>query len=95
MSLFKTKPAPSTPPAVYDEGTRSVEGVTLNAVVIFIARTSFPHSSAARRQLVAQALGFPEGRYEAIRAAWMSRIYASPALSREFGILLDEARASL
>ena len=95
MSLFKTKPSYVTPPAVYDESTRSVEGVNLYAIVSFVARTSFPHSSAARRQLVAQALGFPEGRHEHIKAAWLTRIYSSPSLAREFGILLDEVRSSL
>jgi len=44
--------------------------------------------------VIAQELGFPAGRYDIIRNAWMLRVYNSPTLAREFGVRLDVARSS-
>jgi hypothetical protein len=78
-----------------EPSTASVEGVTLDRFVTFVAMVGRPHISSTHHDIIAQALGFPPGRHDAIRAAWMTRIYSSPSLAREFGERLDEARSSL
>ena len=103
MSLFKTRREPTAVerrPAVFDRyevdaATASVEGVTLDRFVAFVARTVGPTASIANQESAAAQLGFPAGRYDLIRAAWMAQIYSSPSLAREFGERLDAERAKL
>ena len=78
-----------------DHTTASVEGVTLDRFVMFVAMVGRPHISSAHHEIIAQALGFPEGRFDLIRTAWMTRIYSTPTLAREFGERLDRARLTL
>ena len=107
MSMFKTRrdrgqgeatvnraPAEFDP---YDDdpNTATVEGVSLDRFVMFVAMVGRPHTSSAHHETIAQALGFPEGRFDLIRTAWMTRIYSTPQLAREFGERLDDARLTL
>ena len=104
MSIFRTRRASDTanqadrPPAVVEEhddpAFASIEGVTLDRFVAFIARVSSAEVSALKHDVIAQELGFPAGRYDIIRNAWMLRVYNSPTLAREFGVRLDVARSS-
>jgi hypothetical protein len=75
-----------------DPTTATVEGVTLDRFIMFVAMVGRPHTSSAHHEVIAQALGFPEGRFDLIRTAWMTRIYSTPQLAREFGERLDAAR---
>jgi len=102
MSLFKTRRdrIAEREPAVFDSvdaepGVASVEGVTLERFVTFVAIVGQRATSAADHEAIAQDLGFPAGRYDLIRNLWMARVYASPSLAREFGERLDEARTNL
>ena len=106
MTIFRTRRVPGAQndqsadraPAVEDHDDPafpSIEGVTLDQFVIFIARVSSVDVSALKHDAIAQELGFPAGRYDIIRNAWMLRVYNSPTLAREFGVLLDLARSSL
>ena len=106
VAIFKTRRANDgvqnlgdRPPAVVDENDdpafASIEGVTLERFVSFIARVSSTEVSALKHDAIAQELGFPAGRYDLIRNAWMLRVYNSPALAREFGERLDTERTSL
>jgi hypothetical protein len=78
-----------------DHTTATVEGVTLDRFVMFVAMVGRPHISSAHHEIIAHALGFPQGRFDLIRTAWMTRIYSTPTLAREFGERLDAARLSL
>lgn len=103
VSIFKMRRASDTeqsadrPPAVVQEHDdpvfASIEGVTLDRFVSFIARVSSAEVSALKHDAIAQELGFPAGRYDIIRNAWMLRVYNSPTLAREFGVRLDLARS--
>lgn len=103
MPLFTTRrdrTAAERRPAVLDQyevdvATASVEGVTLDRFVAFVALTVGPSASIANQEAAASQLGFPAGRYDLIRAAWMAQIYASPSLAKEFGVRLDVERAKL
>jgi hypothetical protein len=103
MSLFKTRrerPVVDRRPATFDRigedaATASVEGVTLDVFVTFIATVGQRAVTPAEHELIAQQLGFPAGRYDLIRNLWMGRVYSSPSLAREFGVRLDEARTHL
>ena len=107
MSLFKTRKehgqsaipgnrAPATFDSLDDDALNAtVEGVTLERFVMFVAMVGRPNTAASRHEVIAQALGFPEGRFDLIRNAWMARIYSSPALAREFGERLDAARQKM
>ena len=105
MSIFRTRRASGSEqlveraPAVVEEhgdpAFASIEGVTLDRFVAFIARVSSAEVSALQHDTIAQELGFPAGRYDLIRNAWMLRVYNSPVLAREFGERLDAARTSL
>ena len=102
MSLFKTRRDHRSErlPAAFDTDdldptTASVEGVTLDGFVTFIATVARRAVSETDYETIAQQLGFPAGRYDLIRTLWMSRVYASPALAREFGERLDEARKNV
>jgi hypothetical protein len=107
MSLFRTRRVRGEEvqmqerrPALFDShddepSTASVEGVTLDRFVMFIAMVGRPHISENHHEIIAQALGFPEGRHDLIRAAWMTRVYSSPSLAREFGERLDEVRKTI
>jgi hypothetical protein len=103
MSLFTTRrkrAAVERRPAAFDRyevdaAIASVEGITLDRFVAFVALTVGPTASIANQESAAARLGFPAGRYDLIRAAWMAQIYASPALAREFGERLDAERAKL
>ena len=98
MSLFKTRR--ERQPAEFDSADpdpamASVEGVTLDCFVAFIATVARRAALEADHEAIARELGFPAGRYDLIRNFWMSRVYASPALAREFGERLDEALTNL
>lgn len=103
MSLFRTRrerPAVERRPAVFDStgadaATASVEGVTFDTFVRFIAEAGQRAATPAEHEAIAVALGFPAGRYDLIRNLWMSRVYSTPSLAREFGLRLDEARKSV
>lgn len=103
MSLFKTRrerPVVDRRPATFDRietdaATASVEGVTLDVFVTFIATVGQRAATPAEHELIAQELGFPAGRYDLIRTLWLSRIYSMPSLAREFGVRLDAARKNL
>ena len=106
MSLFKTRrdrrtaAAPDRLPASFDSAdtdasTASAEGVTLDVFVTFIAMVGQPQIPVSQHESIAQQLGFPAGRYDLIRNLWMTRVYSSPTLAREFGVRLDEARQQL
>lgn len=103
MTIFKTRrptggtePTADRAPAVVEEhgdpAFASIEGVTLDRFVAFIAKVSSSDVSALTHDAIAQELGFPAGRYDLIRNAWMLRVYHSPTLAREFGVRLDIAR---
>jgi hypothetical protein len=106
MSLFKTRRVrgarvvPERHAATFDNfdaepGAASVEGVTLDHFVAFVAMVGQPSILAADHEAIAQQIGFPAGRYDLIRSLWMTRIYSTPALAREFGERLDLARKRL
>ena len=107
MSMFKTRRYRGQGEAMidrapaefdsYDEDPRTatVEGVSLDRFVMFVAMVGRPHTSSAHHETIAQSLGFPEGRFDLIRTAWMTRIYSTPQLAREFGERLDAARLTL
>jgi len=107
MSMFKTRrergqgeTTVDRAPAEFDSldddpTTATVEGVTLDRFVMFVAMVGRPHISSAHHEIIATALGFPEGRFDLIRTAWMTRIYSTPTLAREFGERLDRARLTL
>ena len=107
MSMFKTRrdrgqsgAAANRMPAEFDSYgddpyTATVEGVTLDRFIMFVAMVGRPHTSSSHHEVIAQALGFPEGRFDLIRTAWMTRIYTTPQLAREFGERLDAARLTL
>jgi hypothetical protein len=110
MSIFKTRrdrgqglPVSDRAPARFDSAdtadidpaTATVEGVSLDRFVMFVAMVGRPNTSSSRHEVIAQALGFPEGRFDLIRNAWMAEIYSSPTLAREFGERLDAARQAL
>ena len=107
MSIFRTRRVngdqasfAERAPAVTDahEGDpdfASIEGVTLDHFVVFMAKIGAPNTTALQHESIARGLGFPLGRYDLIRNAWMVRVYSSPALAREFGVRLDDARRNL
>ena len=99
MSMFKTRrvraSAADARPPVTDANPDEIEGVTLAAFATFIARASLPDVTAVQHETIACDLGFPQGRYDLIRNAWLTRVYSSPALGKQFGTRLDEARAEL
>jgi hypothetical protein len=107
MSIFKTRrlrgqavSPVDRAPATFDThdpdaASASVEGVTLDRFVMFVAMIGRPNTLSTRHEVIAQALGFPEGRYDLILNAWMTRVYSSPALAREFGERLDAAKLHL
>lgn len=107
MSMFKTRRErgqgmvmDDRAPAQFDSldddhRTATVEGVTFDRFVMFVAMVGRPHISSAHHDIIATALGFPEGRFDLIRTAWMTRIYETPTLAREFGERLDAARMTL
>lgn len=100
MSMFKTRRLRATSAhdsrrPVVDSDSHEIEGVTLVMFASFIARVAQPEVTAAQHETIAYLLGFPPGRYDLIRNAWLTRVYSSPALGKEFGLLLDEARAAL
>ena len=72
-----------------------IEGVTLETFAAFVARVGESGVTAADHEGIALVLGFPAGRFDLIRNAWLVRVYSSPALGKEFGRRLDEARAEL
>ncbi len=78
-----------------DPGFASIEGVTLDHFVVFMAKIGAANVTALQHESIARGLGFPAGRYDLIRNAWMSRVYNSPAVAREFGVRLDDARRNL
>lgn len=98
MSMFKTRrvtdPVASRAP-VDDTGSETIDGVTLPAFAAFVARTGQSGVTIEQHEAIAVELGFPAGRYDLIRNAWLARVYASPVLGKEFGTRLDEARALL
>lgn len=90
----------SQEPAAFDSSDSdavdaTVEGVSLDRFVLFVAMVGRPNTALSNHEVIAQALGFPHGRYDQIRNAWMTRIYSTPALAQEFGERLDTARQSL
>ena len=96
MSIFKTRRvASAVRPPVVDEHADEIEGVTLAAFAAFVAQVGRPGVTVAQHERIAVELGFPAGRYDLIRNAWLSRVYSSPALGKQFGTHLDAARASL
>lgn len=100
MSMFKTRrlravSGPDSRPPVDERDAHEIEGVTLAMFAKFVARVAQPEVTAAQHETIAYLLGFPEGRYDLIRNAWLTRVYSSPALGKQFGLLLDEARAAL
>lgn len=106
MSIFRTRRtrghrlAPDRAPATFDAhdvepSVASVEGVTLDGFVMFLAMVGRPGTASEAHETIAASLGFPAGRHDLIRNAWMTRIYSSPSLAREFGERLDAARSSL
>jgi len=98
MSMFKTRRVADTAgsrPPVIDTDPHSIEGVTLPAFAVFTARTGQRGVTIEQHEGIAAELGFPAGRYDLIRNAWLARVYASPAVGKLFGTHLDEARASL
>ena len=100
MSMFKTRRLRSahgedSRQPVDVSNAHEIEGVTLGMFAGFVARVAQPEVTAAQHETIAYLLGFPEGRYDLIRNAWLTRVYSSPALGKEFGLLLDEARAAL
>lgn len=97
MSMFKTRRAAPAAPraAVSDTNADEIEGVTIAAFAAFVARVGQRGVTVGDHEQIAVELGFPAGRYDLIRNAWLSRVYASPALGKQFGTRLDEARASL
>lgn len=80
---------------VSDTNPDEIEGVTLDVFAEFVARIGKPGVTSAQHELIALTLGFPAGRYDLIRNAWLTRVYSSPALGKEFGTRLDSARATL
>ena len=96
MSVFKTRRVTATArPPVADANPDEIEGVTLAAFAAFVAQVGRPGVTVAQHEQIAVELGFPVGRYDLIRNAWLSRVYSSPALGKQFGTRLDAARASL
>lgn len=97
MSIFKTRrlSSPVHPRPVDDGNPDEIEGVSLVEFAAFIARTGQRGVTVEQHGGIAAELGFPEGRYELIRNAWLARVYASPAVGKQFGTCLDEARARL
>ena len=97
MSIFKTRrvSGPAERHPVADDSPDEIEGVTLAQFALFIARVGQPGVTVADHEAIAVQLGFPVGRYDLIRNAWLSRVYGSPSLSKQFGTRLDEARARL
>jgi hypothetical protein len=96
VSLFKSRrvaPAAQSRPPVADDGSDEIEGVTLGAFAAFVTRIGGSGVPVHEHEQIARDLGFPDGRFDLIRNAWLSRVYASPALAQEFGKRLDEARA--
>ena len=96
--MFKTRRVADTAasrPPVLDEGSDSIEGVTLAAFAAFVAHAGQSGVTIEQHEAIAVELGFPVGRYDLIRNAWLARVYASPSLGKEFGTRLDEARATL
>jgi hypothetical protein len=80
-------------PPVNDNDVDEIEGVTLGAFAAFVARIGGTEVSVDEHEAIARDLGFPAGRFDLIRNAWLSRVYSTPALAQEFGRRLDEARA--
>src|SRR4051812_41256149 len=98
MSIFKTRrsnPRADVRQPIIDTDSDAIEGVTLAAFAAFVAGVGAPGVTVAQHEQIAVDLGFPVGRYDLIRNAWLSRVYSSPALGKQFGTLLDAARASL
>jgi len=96
MSIFKTRRASEVVrPPVVESGSDEIEGVSLAAFAAFTARVGQPGVTVADHERIAVDLGFPVGRYDLIRNAWLSRVYSSPALGKQFGTHLDAARATL
>lgn len=98
--MFKTRrqrpsSAHDTRRPVADANPHEIEGVTLAIFASFIARVAQPEVTAAQHETIAYLLGFPEGRFDLIRNAWLTRIYSSPVLGKEFGLRLDEERERL
>ncbi len=98
MSMFKTRRAADSVASrtpVDDTDPDMIEGVSLDAFAAFTARIGQSGVTLEQHEAIAVELGFPVGRYDLIRNAWLSRVYASPAVGKRFGTCLDEARASL
>ena len=98
MSMFKTRRVADTPAErlpVHDTGSSDIEGVDLGRFAAFVARTGQGGVTLEQHEAIAVELGFPVGRYDLIRNAWLARVYASPAIGKQFGTLLDTARADL
>ena len=96
MSIFKTRKASEVArPPVVESDSSHIEGVTLATFAVFTARVGQPGVLVADHERIAVELGFPAGRYDLIRNAWLTRVYSSPALGKQFGTHLDAARAAL
>jgi hypothetical protein len=100
MSMFKTRRAGDQRQAearrpVVDTHDKDIEGVDLERFALFIARVGEPDVTREQHESIARALGFPAGRFDLIRNAWLIRIYSSPALGKEFGTALDAARSQV
>lgn len=98
--MFKTRRAGEKREAesrrpVSDTHSDQIEGVTLERFALFIARVGEPDVTRAQHESIARNLGFPAGRFDLIRNAWLVRIYSSPALGKEFGTALDAARSQV
>lgn len=98
MSMFRTRRAGGSIEAesrrpVSDVDPDHIEGVTLEMFAAFIARVGETDVTRAQHEMIARDLGFPAGRFDLIRNAWLTRIYSSPAVGKQFGSLLDEARS--
>jgi hypothetical protein len=100
VSIFRTRRASSTSDADLRQPVSAadpdhIEGVTLETFAAFVARVGEPGVTASDHEGIALVLGFPAGRFDLIRNAWLTRIYSSPALGKEFGHRLDDARGRL
>lgn len=100
MSMFKLRRAGEREQAearrpVVDTHDDHIEGVTLERFAMFIARVGEADVTREQHESIARDLGFPAGRFDLIRNAWLVRIYSSPALGKEFGTALDAARSQV